>query len=52
MCCVRIYAVLVQTISTGTDIHAAIWGCAGYTLLLCFVLFKTGTLAKSIFHAA
>ena len=51
MCCVGIYAVLVQTISTGTDIHAAIWGCAGYTLLLCFALFKTGTLAKSIFNA-
>ncbi|MCQ4762655.1 Uncharacterised protein [uncultured Oscillibacter sp.] len=51
MCCVGIYAVLVQTISTGADIHAAIWGCAGYTLLLCFALFKTGTLAKSIFNA-
>ena len=51
MVCVGIYAVLVQTISVGTDIHAAIWGCAGYTLLLCFALFKTGSLAKSIFNA-
>ena len=51
MVCVGIYAVLVQTISTGQDIHAAIWGCAGYTLLLCFALFKTGSLAKSVFSA-
>ena len=51
MVCVGIYAVLVQTISTGQDIHAAIWGCAGYTLLLCFALFKTGGVAKSVFGA-
>ena len=24
-------------------------GCVGYTVLLCFTLFKTGSLAKSIF---
>lgn len=52
MVCVGIYAALVQTISvSGSDIHAAIWGCAGYTLLLCFALFKTGSLAKSVFGA-
>jgi len=51
MICVGIYAVLVQAISTSTDIHGAIWGCAGYTLLLCFSLFKTGSLARSIFNA-
>lgn len=52
MVCVGIYAALVQTISvSGGDIHAAIWGCAGYTLLLCFALFKTGSLAKSVFSA-
>ena len=51
MVCVGIYAVLVQTISTGQDIHAAIWSCAGYTLLLCFALFKTGGVAKSVFNA-
>ena len=49
--CVGIYAVLVNTIAVGQDIHAAIWGCAGYTLLLCFSLFKTGSLTKSIFNA-
>lgn len=52
MVCVGIYAVLVQSISVSAgDIHAAIWGCAGYTLLLSFALFKTGSLAKSVFAA-
>jgi len=35
----------------GTDIIAAIWTCMGYTVLLCFTLFKTGSLSKSIFSA-
>ncbi len=51
MVCVGIYAVLVQSIATDTDIIAAIWTCMGYTVLLCFALFKTGSLAKSIFSA-
>lgn len=51
MVCVGIYAVLVQTISVGGDISGAIWTCMGYTVLLCFTLFKTGSLAKSIFSA-
>ena len=49
--CVGIYAVLVRNIATGTDIMNAIWTCMGYTVLLCFTLFKTGSLAKSIFNA-
>jgi len=49
--CVAIYAVLVQGIATGGDPIGAIWGCVGYTVLLCFMLFKTGTIAKSIFGA-
>lgn len=49
--CVAIYAVLVQNIAVGTDISKAIWTCMGYTVLLCFTLFKTGSLAKSIFNA-
>ena len=49
--CVGIYAVLVQNIATETDIIAAIWGCMGYTVLLCFTLFKTGSLAKAVFNA-
>ncbi|MDL2300049.1 hypothetical protein LJC01_00180 [Clostridiaceae bacterium OttesenSCG-928-D20] len=49
--CVAIYAVLVQNIATETDISKAIWTCMGYTVLLCFTLFKTGSLAKSVFTA-
>ena len=49
--CVGIYAVLVQNIATETDIIKAVWTTLGYTVLLCFTLFKTGSLAKSIFNA-
>ena len=49
--CVGIYGVLVQGIATGGDPINAIWGCVGYTVLLCFMLFKTGSIAKSIFGA-
>ena len=49
--CVGIYAVLVQGIATGGDPIGAIWGIIGYTVLLCFMLFKTGSIAKSIFGA-
>lgn len=51
MVCVGIYAVLLQGITASTDITGAIWGCMGYTVLLCFALFKTGTLSKSLFGA-
>lgn len=51
MICVGIYAVLIQQISISDDVIASIWGVMGYTVLLCFTLFKTGTLAKSIFNA-
>ena len=49
MVCVAIYAVLIQTMVIDTDISAAIWSCMGYTVLLCFALFKTGSLSKSVF---
>ena len=49
--CVAIYAVLVQNIATEEDVIMAIWTCVGYTVLLCFTLFKTGSLAKAIFQA-
>ena len=51
MVCVAIYAVLVQSIAIGGDPIGAIWGAIGYTVLLCFTLFKTGSIAKSIFGA-
>ena len=49
--CVAIYAVLVRNIAVDTDISKAIWTCMGYTVLLCFTLFKTSSMAKSIFNA-
>ena len=49
--CVAIYAVLVQNMIVDEDISTAIWTCMGYTVLLCFTLFKTGSLAKGIFNA-
>ena len=49
--CVGIYAVLVQSVAFSEDIIASIWGVMGYTVLLCFTLFKTGSLAKSVFSA-
>jgi len=51
MICVGIYAVLIQEVAFSDDIIASIWGVMGYTVLLCFTLFKTGNLAKSIFNA-
>ena len=49
--CVAIYAVLIQNIAVMDDISMAIWTCMGYTVLLCFTLFKTGSLSKTIFAA-
>lgn len=46
-----IYAVLVQNIALSADVSGAIWGCMGYTVLLCFCLFKTGSIAKAVFAA-
>ena len=51
MICIGIYAVLVQTVSFSDDIIASIWGVMGYTVLLCFSLFKTGSLARSVLSA-
>lgn len=51
MVCVAIYAVLVQGISVDSDIGTALWTCIGYTVLLCFTLFKTSSVAKSVFNA-
>lgn len=49
--CVAIYAVLVENIALVDDVIYAIWTCMGYTVLLCFCLFKTSSLAKSVFNA-
>ena len=52
MVVVGIYAVLIQQIGTADDISGAIWGCMGYTVLLCFCLFKTGSISKAVFNAS
>lgn len=49
--CVGIYAALVRNVAVSSDIIGSLWGILGYTVLLCFTLFKTGALAKSIFNA-
>lgn len=49
--CVAIYAILVRGIAVESDVSTAIWTCMGSTVLLCFTLFKTSSLARSIFHA-
>lgn len=51
MICVGIYAVLIQNLSFSDNIINSIWGVMGYTVLLAFTLFKTGSLAKSVFAA-
>lgn len=49
--CVGIYAVLIQSIAVSGDPIGAVWTVVGYTVLLCFTLFKTGSVAKSILGA-
>lgn len=49
--CVGIYAILIQSVAFSQDVIASLWGVVGYTVLLCFTLFKTGGLAKSILNA-
>ena len=51
--CLAIYAVLIQSIAAagGTDIFETIWTAIGCTVLLCFTLLKTGSLAKAVFGA-
>ena len=49
--CVAIYAILVRGIAVESDVSTAIWTCMGHTVLLCFTLFKTSSLARSVFHA-
>ncbi|HHX70831.1 MAG TPA: hypothetical protein GX708_22615 [Gallicola sp.] len=50
MVCVGIYAVLVKTLTVTDNIHASIFSVLAYTVLLCFSLFKTGSLAKSVLN--
>jgi len=51
MVCVGIYAALVNSFTATSDIHSTIFSIAAYTVVLCFTLFKTGSVSKSIFNA-
>ena len=51
MVCLAVYSALVAGIGSAANIHAAVWSCAGYTLLLCFSLFKTSAISRSVFNA-
>ena len=51
MVCVGIYSVLVSSVAVASNLHTALWSVAAYTVILCFSLFKTGSLAKSILNA-
>lgn len=51
MICVAVYSVLVNNMTVSSDIHMALFSIMGYTIVLCFSLFHTGTLSKSIFNA-
>jgi hypothetical protein len=51
MVCVGIYAVLIQSVSFTGDIIGSLWKVMGFTVLLAFTLFKTGSIAKSVLHA-
>ena len=49
--CVGIYAVLIKTAISSTDIMASLWNVLGISFLLGFTLFKTGAIASKVFHA-
>ena len=51
MVCVGIYAVMIQSVALSSDIVASMWKVMGFTILLAFTLFKTGSVAKGILHA-
>ena len=49
--CVAIYAVLIENVAISGDAIGSIWSIVGYTVLLCFTLFKTSAVARSILNA-
>lgn len=51
MVCVGIYAALVASVTVASNIHTALWTVAGYTVVLCYSLLKTGSMSRSILHA-
>lgn len=51
MVCVGIYSALIASMTISSDVHMALFSIMAYTVLLCFSLFKTSSLSKSIFNA-
>ena len=51
MVCVAIYSALIASIVVATNLHTALWSIAAYTVILCFSLFKTSSISKSILNA-
>ena len=51
MVCIGIYGALVASIRISTNLHASLFSICGYTVLLCYTLFKTGSLSKQIFNS-
>ncbi len=51
MVCIAIYAVLIQTVTFTSDMVGSLWRVLGFSVLLCFTLFKTGSIARSVLHA-
>ena len=51
MVCVAIYSILVAGIQYSDNLSSSLFGVMAYTVVLCFSLFKTGALSKSIFNA-
>ena len=49
MVCVAIYAALIAGIRYTGNLSSSLFGVMAYTVLLCFSLFKTGSLSKQIF---
>lgn len=51
MVIVGIYCVLVSQMTVSDNVHSALFSVAAYTVLLCFALFKTGSISKAVFGA-
>ncbi len=51
MVIVGIYCVLVNQMTVSDNVHSSLFSIAAYTVLLCFALFKTGSISKTVFGA-
>lgn len=51
MVIVGIYSALVKEVLSVTDLHAMLMRIAAYSIILCFSLFRTSSLSRSIFNA-